>query len=75
MNQPADLLLENQQLREENQKQSLEIQKLQRQLEQLLRAMYGSKSEKYEAPKGQIELGFNLPALAPAEKKKRDDYL
>ena len=70
MNQPADLLLEIQQLREENQKKELRIQKLEHQLEQLLRSQFGSKSEKYEAPSGQIALGFNLPPLAQAEKKK-----
>ena len=70
MNQSADLLLENQQLREENLYQRSQIQKLQHQLEQLLRSMYGSKSEKYEVPSGQIALGFNLPPLAQTEKKK-----
>ena len=77
MNQSADLLLENQQLREENlqqhsqlQQQNTRIQKLEHQLEQLLRSMYGSKSEKYEVPNGQITLGFNLPPLTPTEKEK-----
>lgn len=70
MNQSADLLLEIEQLREENQKKELRIQKLEHQLEQLLRSMYGSKSEKYEVPNGQIALGFNLPLLAQVEKKK-----
>ncbi len=70
MNQSADLLLENQQLREENQKKELRIQKLEHQLEQLLRSQFGSKSERYEAPSGQIAMGFNLPPLVQAEKKK-----
>ena len=70
MNQSADLLLENQQLREENLYQRSQIQKLQHQLEQLLRSQFGSKSERYEAPSGQITLGFNLPPLAQTEKKK-----
>jgi transposase len=69
VNQSADLLLEIKTLREENQKQNLEIQKLQRQLEQLLRAQFGSKSEKFIAPIGQIELGFNLPALPEVKKE------
>lgn len=70
MNQSADLLLEIQQLREENLYQRSQIQKLQHQLEQLLRSQFGSKSEKYEAPSGQIALGFNLPPLVEQEKKK-----
>jgi len=70
VNQSADLLLENQQLREENQKKELRIQKLEQQLEQVLRSMYGSKSEKYDAPNGQIELGLNLAPITPTEKKK-----
>jgi transposase len=77
VNQSADLLLENQQLREENlqqhsqlQQQNIRIQKLEHQLEQLLRSQYGSRSEKYEAPSSQIALSFNLPPLVHAEKKK-----
>lgn len=70
MNQSADLLLENQQLREENLYQRSQIKKLQHQLEQLLRSQFGSKSERYEVPSGQIALGFNLPPLAQTEKKK-----
>jgi len=70
VNQSADLLLEIQQLREENLYQRSQIQKLQHQLEQLLRSQFGSKSEKYEAPSGQIALGFNLPPLVEQEKKK-----
>jgi transposase len=70
MNQSADLLLENQLLREENQKKELRIQKLEQQLEQLLRSQFGSKSEKFIAPENQIELGFNLPPLPQPEKKK-----
>ena len=37
VNQSADLLSENQQLREVNQKKELRIQKLEQQLEQVLR--------------------------------------
>jgi transposase len=70
MNQSADLLLEIKQLREENQKKELRIQKLEHQLEQLLRSQFGSKSEKFIAPENQIELGFNLPPLPQPEKKK-----
>ncbi|MBK6396674.1 MAG: hypothetical protein IPF75_00010 [Bacteroidetes bacterium] len=74
MNQSADLLLEIQQLREENLYQRSQIQKLQHQLEQLLRSQFGSKSEKYEAPSGQIALGFNLPPWL-SKRKKRNHFL
>ena len=70
MNQSADLLLENQQLREENLYQRSRIQKLEQQLEQLLRSQFGSKSEKFSVPENQIELGFNLPPIVQPEKKK-----
>jgi transposase len=70
VNQSADLLLEIKQLREENISQRSQIQKLQHQLEQLLRSQFGSKSEKFSAPENQFELGFNLPPLPQPEKKK-----
>lgn len=52
------------------QQQNLRIQKLEHQLEQLLRSQFGSKSEKFSAPENQIELGFNLPPIVQPEKKK-----
>lgn len=78
MIQTADLLLENKYLREENQRQqsqnreqALQIQKLQLQLEQLLRVIYGSRSEKYSSvDSSQMSLGFEVPALSIPEKKK-----
>ena len=71
MNSTANLLLENQKLREENQKQTLQIKKLQHQLEQLLRVVYGSRSEKYSlADSSQMALGFEMSSIAPVEKKK-----
>jgi len=69
--QPPDLLLENQQLREENQKKDLRIQKLEHQLEQLIRTIYGSRSEKYlSVDASQIAIGFELPSIPQTEKKK-----
>lgn len=51
--------------------QQSQIQKLQHQLEQLLRSMYGSRSEKYSlADSSQMSLGFEMPSSAPVEKKK-----
>ena len=71
MIQPPDLLLENQQLREENQKKDLRIQKLEHQLEQLIRTIYGSRSEKYlSVDASQIAIGFELPSIPQTEKKK-----
>jgi len=52
------------------QQQNLRIQKLEHQLEQLLRSQFGSKSEKFSAPENQIELGFNLPPIVQPQKKK-----
>jgi transposase len=50
--------------------QQQEIKKLQQQLEQLLRHIYGKKSEKFVTDANQPELGFDLPAITAAEKKK-----
>jgi transposase len=69
--QTPDLLLENQQLREENQKKDLRIQKLEHQLEQLIRTIYGRRSEKYSSvDASQMAIGFELPSIATPEKKK-----
>lgn len=78
MIQTPNLLLENQQLREENQKkeallqqQALQINKLQLQLEQLLRVVYGSRSEKFSrVDASQMSLGLELPVTIVSEKKK-----
>jgi transposase len=66
-----DLLLENQQLREENRKKDLRIHKLEHQLEQLLRTVYGKKSERY-APTipGQISLPLDIPVMDKPEPQK-----
>jgi transposase len=73
-----DLLLENQKLREENQllksqlqKDNLRISKLEHQLEQLLRIVYGKKSERY-APTipGQISLPLDIAVSEKPEVKK-----
>lgn len=53
------------------QEQRLQLQKLQHQLEQLLRVVYGSRSEKYSlADSLQMSLGFELPAITSEETKK-----
>lgn len=63
--------LEKPQLLELILKQQLQINKLQHQLEQLLRVVYGSRSEKFSsADTSQMSLGFELPAETPLEKKK-----
>ena len=73
-----DLLLENQQLREENylqklqlQKDNLRISKLENQLEQLLRTVYGKKSERF-APTlpGQGSFALDIPVLETPKAKK-----
>lgn len=71
MIQTPDLLLEVQQLREENRKKDLRIQKLEHQLEQLIRTVYGSRSEKFSAAdSSQMAIGFELPPILQTEKKK-----
>ena len=71
MIETQDLLLENQKLREENLLQRSQIQKLHHQLEQLLRTVYGNKSERF-APTipGQISLPLDIPVAEKAEIKK-----
>jgi transposase len=66
-----ELLLENQKLREENHTKDLRISKLESQIEQLLRTVYGSKSERY-APTlpGQISLELDIPVSEKPEVKK-----
>ncbi|CAN5470142.1 IS66-like element ISBthe5 family transposase [soil metagenome] len=72
-----DLLLEVEKLRSENQKQQSELQqkdlritKLEHQLNQLLRHIYGQKSEKFTVDPQQIKLGLDLPVVSTPEKKK-----
>lgn len=70
MIQTPDLLLEVQQLREENQQQKSEINRLRHQLEQLIRVVYGSRSEKYSSvDSSQMAIGFELPSIPQTEKK------
>ena len=69
MIETPNLLLENQQLREENQKKDLRISKLEKQLEQLLRTIYGNKSEKFIDPK-QISLPLDVTAVPTSEIKE-----
>lgn len=57
----ADLILENEKLRSENQQQKFQIQKLQHQLEQVLRSLYGKKSEKFPVDPNQLFLDLDLP--------------
>ena len=66
----AGLLLENEKLRSENHQKDLRITKLEQQLNQLLRHIYGHKSEKFPVHPQQIELGLDVPVVAVAEKKK-----
>jgi transposase len=66
-----DLLLENQKLREENQQLKSQIQKLQNQTEQLIRIIYGKKSERYApAIPGQTSLPFDITVSEKPEVKK-----
>ncbi|MEO7157057.1 MAG: IS66 family transposase [Vicinamibacterales bacterium] len=83
MIQSLDPLSEIQQLREENQKKELQLQqkdlrisKLQHQLEQLLRTIYGKKSERFvpNLP-DQIELPLDItPVAAPEVKTEKITY-
>ena len=70
MIETQELLLENKKLREENLYQRSQIQKLQHQLEQLLRAVYGKKSERF-APTlpGQGSFALDIPVLETPEVK------
>lgn len=70
MIETQNLLLENQQLKEENQKLKSRIQKLEHQIEQLIRIVYGKKSERY-APTipGQIALPLDIAAIETPEVK------
>lgn len=52
------------------QQRDLRILKLEHQLEQLLRHVYGKKSEKFVADINQPELGFDLPVADAKENKK-----
>ncbi len=65
-----DLLLENEKLRSENQQKDLRIKKLEHQLDQLLRHIYGQKSEKFSVDASQMSLGLDLPVIPALEKKK-----
>ena len=66
-----DLLSLIQQLPEENLKKDLQIQRLQKQLEQLLRTIYGNKSERFVAgDPNQIPLPLDIEAAASREIKK-----
>ena len=73
MIQTPDLLLENQQLREENHNHQLQIQKLQEQVNKLLRQIFGQSSEKFILSKNpetqQAELGFSVETLPVPEFK------
>ena len=71
MIETLDPLLEIQLLREENRNQQLQIKKLQQQIEQLVRHIYGQKSEKFIPEPSQFALGFELPALEEKEKPKQ----
>jgi len=63
-----DPLLEIKYLREENQKKDLRISKLERQLEQLLRIVYGNKSERYVPTiPNQISLPLDMAAVKEPE--------
>jgi transposase len=50
--------------------QHQEIKKLQHQLEQLIRYIYGQKSEKFVANPDQTSLSFDLPAIEQKEQEK-----
>lgn len=65
-----DLLLEVEKLRSENHQKDLRITKLEHQLNQLLRHIYGHKSEKFPVDPQQIKLGLEMPVVEAAEKKK-----
>ena len=71
MIETQNLLLENQQLREENQKFKLHIQKLQHQIEQLIKTVYGKKSERF-APTipGQTSFPLDIAAIETPEVKR-----
>jgi transposase len=71
-----ELLLENQKLREENLHQRSQIQKLQHQLEQLLRTVYGKKSERFTPTlPEQTELPLEInPILEPEVQKEIITY-
>ena len=70
MIETQELLLENKKLREEILHQQSQIQKLQHQLEQLLKIVYGKKSERF-APTlpGQGSFALDIPALETPEVK------
>ncbi|CAN5612995.1 IS66-like element ISBthe5 family transposase [soil metagenome] len=70
MIQTPDLLLENEKLRSENLQFKKQISHLQHQLDQLLRHIYGQKSEKFTVDPQQIKLGLDLPVVSAPEKKK-----
>lgn len=65
-----ELLLENQKLREENQQQQSQIQKLQDQIDNLLRTVFGKKSERFvpNIPE-QIQLPLDIAPIAEPEVK------
>ncbi len=71
MIETRDPLSEINLLREENQKQQLQIQKLQQQLEQLLRIVYGKKTEKFipSIPE-QTVLALDIEAIVQPEVQK-----
>lgn len=69
MIETLDPLSEIQQLRQENYQQQLQIEKLQKQLDQLLRVIYGNKSEKFIDPK-QIVLPIDVEVTPVVEIKK-----
>lgn len=77
MIETLDPLYENQLLREENQKkdlliaqQNFRIEKLEQQIQQLVRHIYGEKSEKFVPVPSQGAL-FELPALKEKERQKQ----
>ena len=70
MIQTPDLLLENEKLRSEILQFKKQISHLQHQLDQLLRHIYGHKSEKFLVDPHQIKLGLEMPVVEAVEKKK-----
>lgn len=66
---PALLNLVNQQQSQLQQK-DLRITKLEHQLEQLLRHIYGSRSEKFAVDASQMSLGLDLPEVKKTEPQK-----
>lgn len=72
MIETAGMLLENKELREENHNQKLQIEKLHRQLEQLLRSIYGNKSERF-APGNinQLDLPLDIAPESFSEPAKQ----